>query len=100
MSRVYCVVLDAWDTAGQQIEELIESHYKGRYYSLPDRGVFLLDTVDTAKEVATALGLRGESDDDPPPAAGIVLSVNGQFSGYTYATLGRWLREHRETSVS
>ena len=93
MSAVYCIVALSAEHQDAVATE-VARQYPG---SMPVAdNVFLLTSGQSAEQIAVALGIRPESSGSEPPerGAGLVVSLNGSFSGYGATSLGNWLKAH------
>ena len=92
MDAVYCIV--ALSAEHQEaVATEVATQYPG---SMPVAdNVFLLTSGQSAEQIAVALGIRPESGSEPPRlGSGLVVSLNGSFSGYGATSLGNWLQAH------
>ena len=93
MSRLFYVVLEDFDKQdAETLQADIEESYPDNF-ALAQRGAFLIDADATASDVAEELGFH-KDDDKPAARTGVVFSINGQYSGYSYKKLWSWLRKH------
>lgn len=71
-----------------QASRLREAFPGIEHYRVSDRLYFVRSDA-TSRAVAERIGLRGGE----PPAAGAVLKLNGEYSGFDRQTMWDWLSE-------
>ena len=77
---VFAIFLDDAnvDSAGKRIQE----HYPGTGHLALDVQLFLVNSDSTLDTVAETVGLKG--DNQIPGLTGLILKLNGAYSGFTY----------------
>ncbi len=91
MSGIYCVILKQGD---DDASKTVEEAYPTSHRLSPT--VYLIDSEQTAREVAVRLGIRPIKDGEQPTLGegGVVFSINGQYSGFGPKEVWDWLNTH------
>ena len=76
---------------GCRMERRLEKHYAKRYHKISDTA-YLVEDNSLAKDVAAAVGIKGENRD----TSGVVLGLNGFYSGFASKSLWEWLAQHEQ----
>ena len=71
-----------------EVASRIESAYANRHYKVNDV-CYLVRTEGLTQDVAVAAGIKG--DDRVNSAKGVVLKLNGAYSGFESQSLWEWL---------
>lgn len=78
----------------KKVEQAIRDSYEG-YHPCDLQGLsFLIATNDSLEVVARTLGLAGPEDSEPVPS-GLVVKLNGAYTGRGSTSLVDWLTESK-----
>ncbi len=90
MSNIYCAILKE---PSDSTDDYVEQEYPDSHYKLSDT-VYLIDSDETARQVAVNLGIRPQRKGERADVGGVVFSLNGSYSGFTSKRLWAWLNSH------
>lgn len=80
----------------QKVVRQIEKEYPG-YYPLVKGQTYLVSSPDVATVINGKIGLNTQEAKDPQAlATGMVVKVNGSYSGYAHAAIWEWMKEAAE----
>lgn len=80
----------------QKVARQIEERYPG-YYPLVPGQIYLVSSPDVAAVINGKIGLNTQKAKDPDAlATGMVVKMNGSYSGYASTAIWEWMNEAME----
>ena len=87
----YAIILRGRESENTEVAQRIKEKYPECYPMSEE--VYLVQAAEPASQIAVAVGLKGDERVDD--VAGLVLKLNGAYSGYDETSLWHWLRDEK-----